>query len=77
MDFQRLRVFRAAAKCGGFTRASEQLHLSQSTVSQRIKHLESDLGSKLFARVGRRVAQQSRRASAEYADRIFQDLKHA
>ncbi|MGO9517217.1 MAG: LysR family transcriptional regulator, partial [Candidatus Korobacteraceae bacterium] len=34
MDFQQLRVFRVAARSRGFTRASEQLNLSQSTVSQ-------------------------------------------
>jgi DNA-binding transcriptional LysR family regulator len=78
MDFQQLRVFRAAAKCGGFTRAGEQLHLSQSTVSQHIKQLESDLGSKLFARVGRRVVlSKAGELLLQYADRIFQDLKHA
>jgi DNA-binding transcriptional LysR family regulator len=78
MDFQQLRVFRAAAKNGGFTRASEQLHLSQSTVSQHIKQLESDLGGKLFARVGRRVVlSKAGELLLQYADRIFQDLKHA
>ncbi|MGO4885598.1 MAG: LysR family transcriptional regulator [Bryobacteraceae bacterium] len=34
MDLHQLRVFQSAVKSGGFTRASEQLHLSQSTVSQ-------------------------------------------
>src|SRR6266568_8048819 len=78
MDFQQLRVFRAAAKSGGFTRAAGNLHLSQSTVSQHIKQLESDLGCKLFARVGRRVVlSKAGELLLEYADRIFQDLKHA
>jgi DNA-binding transcriptional ArsR family regulator len=37
------------------SRASEQLHLSQSTVSQHIKVLEEELGCPLFLRVGKRV----------------------
>jgi len=43
MDLQQLRVFQAAVKHGGFTRAGEALHLSQSTVSQHIKQLEDSL----------------------------------
>ena len=48
MDLQHLRVFREAAKSGGFTRASQELHLSQSTISLHIKRLEDELGSPLF-----------------------------
>ena len=53
MDLHQLRVFQAAA--GGFTRAGEALHLSQSTVSQHIQQLEEELGCPLFLRVGKRV----------------------
>ena len=34
MDLHQLRVFQAAVKTGGFTRASEQLHLSQEDIKQ-------------------------------------------
>ena len=78
MDFHQLRVFQAAATFGGFTRAAEQLNLSQSTVSQHIKQLETELGSPLFLRVGKRVlVSEAGRLLLQYADRIFQDLTNA
>lgn len=78
MDFQQLRVFRSAARSGGFTRASEQLHLSQSTVSQHIRQLEEELGTQLFLRTGKRVMlSEAGSLLLLYTDKIFQDLKHA
>jgi len=40
---------------GSFTGASQALRISQSTVSQHIKHLEEDLNCLLFTRVGKKV----------------------
>jgi LysR family transcriptional activator of glutamate synthase operon len=78
MDLHQLRVFEAAAKSGGFTRASEQLHLSQSTVSQHIKQLEADLDCPLFLRVGKRVlVTEAGSLLLQYTERIFRDLKNA
>ncbi|MGA2590677.1 MAG: LysR family transcriptional regulator [Bryobacteraceae bacterium] len=78
MDLHQLRVFQAAVKCGGFTRASEQLHLSQSTVSQHIKLLEEELGCPLFLRVGKRVqVTEAGNVLLQYAETIFRDLKNA
>jgi DNA-binding transcriptional LysR family regulator len=78
MDLHQLRVFQAAVKSGGFTRASEQLHLSQSTVSQHIKVLEDELGCPLFLRVGKRVmVTEAGRVLLQYAETIFRDLKNA
>ena len=45
-----LPVLEAAARLGSFTRAGEQLGLSQPTVSRHISNLETDLGVALFAR---------------------------
>ena len=65
-------------KSGGFTRAGEELHLSQSTVSQHIKLLEEELGCPLFMRVGKRVlVTESGSVLLQYAERIFRDLKNA
>jgi DNA-binding transcriptional LysR family regulator len=50
MDITQLRSFLAVAKHGSFTRAAEELHLSQPTVSGQIKALEVDLGVLLFER---------------------------
>jgi DNA-binding transcriptional LysR family regulator len=55
MNLHQLHVFRSAALNGSFTKASAELHISQSTVSLYIKHLEEELGCPLFIRVGRRA----------------------
>jgi len=78
MDLHQLRVFQAAAGAGGFTRAGEQLRLSQSTVSQHIKLLEEELGCPLFLRVGKRVlVTEAGNVLLHYAERIFRDVKNA
>ncbi|MDR3662550.1 MAG: LysR family transcriptional regulator [Mycobacterium sp.] len=55
-DLRRLQQFLAVAEAGGFTRAAEQLHLSQQALSSSIRQLEKELGVTLFEREGRRVA---------------------
>jgi DNA-binding transcriptional LysR family regulator len=78
MDLQQLRVFRVAARSRGFTRASEQLGLSQSTVSQHIKQLEDELGCSLFLRAGKQVyVSEAGKSLLVYVDRIFHELKNA
>ncbi len=54
-DLYPLRIFRAAAKHLSFTRAAEDLFLTQSAVSHQIAALERDLGTILFNRAGRQV----------------------
>ena len=41
MDWDKLKVFHAAAEAGSFTHAGEQLGLSQSAVSRQVSALES------------------------------------
>lgn len=53
MDWDKLRIFHAAAEAGSFTHASEQLGLSQSAVSRQISALEESLGLSLFHRHAR------------------------
>lgn len=53
MDWDKLRIFHAAAQAGSFTRAGNALHLSQSAVSRQISHLETELGVALFHRHAR------------------------
>lgn len=55
LDLQKLRMFVAAARARNFTRAAEQLDLTQPTVSQQIQALERDLGVQLFERLGRGI----------------------
>ena len=49
MDSEQARTFLAIAAHGSFLEASNRLHVTQSTVSARIQHLEADLGARLFA----------------------------
>lgn len=52
---RQLRAFSALARAGSFTRAAEQLHLSQPALTVQIRELESALGLKLVDRNTRRV----------------------
>lgn len=45
-----LPIFEAAYRLGSFTRAADEVALSQASVSRRIRELESDLGVSLFTR---------------------------
>src|SRR3979490_1732167 len=56
LNFELLRAFVAVADCGGFHRAAERLHLTQSTVSQQIKRLELETEQPLFRWTTRSVA---------------------
>ena len=50
-----LRSFEAAARYESFTRAAEELHVTQGAVSQQVKTLETQLGVKLFIRERQRL----------------------
>lgn len=52
----KLRVFRTVAECLNFSKAAEELHLSQPAVTSQIKTLEEGLGISLFDRIGRNAA---------------------
>ena len=55
INFELYKVFYYSAKTLSFSKASKKLFVSQSSVSQSIKKLETNLGVKLFNRVGRKV----------------------
>ncbi|MEZ5832204.1 MAG: LysR family transcriptional regulator [Dongiaceae bacterium] len=50
MDTELARTFLAVVAAGNFVSAAERLHVTQSTVSARIKELEAQLGCTLFVR---------------------------
>jgi LysR family glycine cleavage system transcriptional activator len=50
-----LRAFEAAARSESFTRAAEELHVTQGAVSHQVKALEATLGVKLFNRERQRL----------------------
>ncbi len=53
MDWDKLRIFHAAAEAGSFTHAGDALHMSQSAVSRQVSALERDLKVVLFHRHAR------------------------
>src|SRR5262249_32280801 len=53
MDWDKLKVFHAAAEAGGLAHAGEQLGLSQSAVSRQVSALEKELAVALFHRHAR------------------------
>jgi len=55
MDIHHLRVFASVFKNRSFSKASEELHLTQPTISNHIKALEDELECKLFDRLGRTI----------------------
>ena len=76
-----LRIFMTVAEKGSFTRAADDMFISQPAVSRAIKALEDELNVKLFFRdkrngliltdVGRSILMQSRQM-AEMENRIYQ-----
>ena len=56
MELHQLRYFLAVARTKNFSRAAEQCHVAQPSLSQQIMKLEAELGERLFERTKREVA---------------------
>ncbi len=73
-----LRAFEAAARHLSFTRAAEELHVTQAAVSHQVKVLEEDLGVPLFRRMTRKLAlTEEGRALMRVAGEAFDALAEA
>ena len=78
ITLRQLHIFNAAAQCGSFTRASEDLHLSQPAVSMQIKELEYAAGTALFERSRKSVIlTEPGRELHRYTRRIVQLIAEA
>lgn len=55
MDIHKLKVFLTVYKHKSFSKASEELLISQPTITEHIRYLESYLGVKLFDRIGKNI----------------------
>lgn len=76
MEPQLLSAFLEVADSGAFTRAAERLHLSQPAVSKRITALETQLGRRLFDRIGRHIRlTDAGRTLLPYARKVLADIE--
>jgi len=75
----RLKVFHTVASRSSFTKASEELNISQPAVTKHIKEIENQLNTKLFDRKGASIQlTQSGKILFEYAEKIrniYRDLE--
>lgn len=81
MDVRDLQVFLSVAKHLNYTRAAEEVNLSQPSVSVRMRELERDLGSKLFEQLGKKIAlTEAGQLLVPFANRVIaamSDARHA
>ncbi|TVP88889.1 MAG: LysR family transcriptional regulator [Pseudomonadaceae bacterium] len=81
MDSANLQAFLAVANSRSFSRAAEQLHLTQPAISKRIAALEQQLGCQLFDRIGRTIslteAGRALKPRAEHLLNLLHDTRRA
>lgn len=67
-----LRVFYHVAECLSFSRASEELHISQPAVSVQVRKLEEETGIELIEQIGKKLyLTEPGRLLKSYAEKIF------
>ena len=72
VTLSQLRAFERIVRLGSFRAAATELRLTQPSVSQRIRELESELRVQLFVRRGPRISLTAEgHALVEYADRML------
>src|SRR3569833_3413073 len=76
MNTTQLRAFLGVAQTGSFSRAAEELHLTQPAVSKRVAQLEAELDTRLLDRIGRQVSlTEAGRALLPRAQRILAEME--
>lgn len=75
--FRQLEVFEAIARLGSFTRAAEELFLTQPTVSMQVKKLTEVVGLPLFEQVGKKIyLTDAGRELQQTSREIFKQFSH-
>jgi len=78
IDSRQLRAFATLARTGSFTLTAKELFLSQSAVSHSMKALETDVGCRLFDRMGKKVLlTQAGEQLLQHADKILNEMSEA
>ena len=69
-----LEQFAAFARCGTLLKASEELHITQPTLSRSMKKLEEELGVSIFHRENSKLSlNETGKVAAEYAEKLAHD----
>src|SRR5574344_2451696 len=72
----RLKVFRCVATCLSFTKASQELFISQPAITKHIQELEKEYNMRLFNRMGNRIQLSSAgQLLLDHANRILNDYR--
>lgn len=78
MELHQLRYFVTVVREGTFTKAAERLYITQPSLSEQIRKLETELGSPLFQRLGRRLALTSAgEAFLPHAEKVMFEVEQA
>ena len=78
IDSRQLHAFFTLARTGSFTQSARELFLTQSAVSHSIKALETDMGCRLFDRVGKTVMlTQAGEQLLPHAERVLREMETA
>ncbi|HRN16434.1 MAG TPA: LysR substrate-binding domain-containing protein [Xylanibacter oryzae] len=73
----RLKVFRSVAQNLSFTKASQELYISQPAISKHIQELEAEYHVRLFDRLGNRISlTHAGQLLLDHCQRIFSDYQH-
>ncbi|PSQ93843.1 MAG: LysR family transcriptional regulator, partial [Proteobacteria bacterium SW_6_67_9] len=76
MDISALQAFEAVCRGRSFSQAADELFLTQPAVSKRIAALESELGTRLFDRIGRAVVPtEAGRALQPHARHVLAEVE--
>jgi len=77
LNLRTLRIFETVASCGSFSRAAEQLDMTQPAVSMHIRQLETDVGAALFDRQHRQRMTDAGRDLLQHARIIGAQVRAA
>ena len=79
LTLRHMKIFTTVYRCGSVTRAAQELHLAQPSLSVAIRELEEHYGVRLFERTGRAISPtQAAGALYGYASHIvslFDDME--
>lgn len=75
MDLKYLHTFRTIVEEGGFSKAAEKLNYTQSTITFQIGQLEQELSTRLFEKIGRKMAlTKAGERLLPYVDEVLQSV---